>query len=97
MDPLEAIRMVTVNTAGYFGLRDVGAVAPGYRADLLILSSLSPLRVRSVIKGGRRIFDEGVYTGREVTAVGAGHAGAMSIRPFGPEAFRIPHGERGSG
>jgi adenine deaminase len=38
MGPVEAVRMVTLNTAQYFGLRDVGAVAPGYRADLLILS-----------------------------------------------------------
>jgi len=93
IDPLEAIRMVSLNTAGYFGLRDVGAVAPGYRADLLILSSLNPLRVRSVIKGGERVFDEGVLIGREKTAAGAGRLGAMNIRPFGPEAFRAPCGE----
>ena len=95
MDPLEAIRMVSLNTAAYFGLRDVGAVAPGYRADLLILSSLAPVRVRSVIKGGERVFDEGVFTGREMRAAGARCLGAMNIRPFGPEAFRVPAaGER---
>jgi adenine deaminase len=95
MDPLEAIRMVTMNTAGYFGLRDVGAVAPGYRADLLILSSLTPLRVRSVIKGGKRVFDEGVFTGRAPAAAGAGCLSAMNVRPFGREAFRVPcAGER---
>ncbi len=95
MDPLEAIRMVTTNTAGYFGLRDVGAVAPGYRADLLVLSSLTPVRVRSVIKGGERVFDEGVFTGREMAAAGTRCRGAMNIRPFGPEAFCVPAaGER---
>jgi adenine deaminase len=90
IDPLEAIRMVTLNTAGYFSLRDVGAVAPGYRADLIILSSLNPLRVRSVIKGGRMVFDEGGFIGRETAAAGAGRVGTMNIRPFGPEAFRVP-------
>ncbi len=90
MDPVEAIRMVSLNTAGYFGLRDVGAVAPGYRADLLVLSSLAPVRVRSVIKGGERVFDEGVFTGREMAGAGARCLGAMNIRPFGPEAFRVP-------
>jgi adenine deaminase len=95
IDPLEAIRMVSLNTAGYFGMRDIGAVAPGYRADLLILSSLNPLRVRSVIKGGRRVFDEGVFIGRETAAAGAGRVGAMNVRPFGPEAFCVPAvGER---
>ena len=95
IDPLDAIRMVTMNTAGYFGLRDVGAIAPGYRADLLILSSLAPIRVRSVIKGGRKAFDEGVFTGREMEAARAGCVGAMNVRPFGGEAFRVPaEGER---
>jgi len=89
---VEAIRMVTMNTAAYFGLRDVGAVAPGYRADLLILSSLAPVRVRSVIKGGKRVFDEGVFTGREMAGAGVGRLGAMNISPFGPESFRVPAG-----
>ena len=92
MDPLEAIRMVTMNTAVYFGLRDVGAVAPGYRADLLILSSLAPVRVRSVIKDGRVVFDKGVFIGREAADTGYGRMSAMNVRPFGPEAFRVPCG-----
>ncbi len=92
MDPVEAIRMVSLNTAGYFGLRDVGAVAPGYRADLLILSSLAPVRVRSVIKRGERVLDEGVFTGPEMAGAGAGCSGTMNIRPFGEEAFRVPAG-----
>ena len=97
MDPLEAIRMVSLNTAGYFGLRDVGAVAPGYRADLLDPLVATPVRVRSVIKGGRKVFDEGVFTGREMAAAGAGCVGAMNVRPFGEEAFRVPAGGSGSG
>ena len=92
MDPLEAIRMVTLNTAAYFGLRDAGAIAPGYRADLLILSSLAPVRVRSVVKDGRVVFDNGVLTGREEASAGYGPLSAMNVRPFGREAFRIPCG-----
>jgi adenine deaminase len=91
MDPVEAVRMVTCNTAQYFGLRDVGAVAPGYRADILILSSLSPVRVRSVIKGGRRVFDEGGFPGEAATRVGYGKMSAMNVRPFDREAFAVPH------
>jgi adenine deaminase len=95
MEPVEAIRMVTCNTAQYFGLRDVGAVAPGYRADILILSSLAPVRVRSVIKGGKRVFDEGGFHGKASTRTRCGKMGAMNIRPFSREAFAVPHrGER---
>ncbi len=92
MEPLEAIRMVTLNTAEYFGLRDVGAVAPGYRADLLILPSLAPVRVRSVIKDGRVVYDKGAVTGREGASAGYGRKCAMNVRPFSPEALRVPCG-----
>jgi adenine deaminase len=91
MDPVEAIRMATCNTAQYFGLRDVGAVAPGYRADILILSSLAPVRVRSVIKEGRKVFDEGEFTGGVGPITRQRQVGAMNIRPFGREAFAVPY------
>jgi adenine deaminase len=91
MAPGEAIRMVTCNTAQYFGLRDVGAVAPGYRADLLILESLEPIRVRSVIKGGRMVFHEGALIGEGASGVKCLRIGAMNVLPFDREAFAIPH------
>lgn len=95
IEPVEAVRMVTFNTARYFGLRDVGAVAPGYRADLLILQSLAPVRVRSVIKGGKKVFDDGGFTGEETTRAECGQISAMNVRPFNREAFAVPsRGER---
>ncbi len=62
IDPLLSIVMVTLSTARFFGFRDLGAVAPGYRADILILSSLSPVTVRTVIKNGRIVYDGGRLT-----------------------------------
>jgi adenine deaminase len=93
MEPVEAVRMVTYNTAHYFGLRDVGAIAPGYRADLLILPSLAPVRVRTVIKGGKKIFDEGEFSGEGTTRIECGQMSAMNIKPFGREAFAVPSRE----
>lgn len=90
MDPVEAVRMVTCNTAQYFGLRDVGAIAPGYRADILVLSSLAPVRVRSVIKRGRLVFSDGSFTSGAWPETKGQQVGAMNIRPFGREAFTIP-------
>ncbi|HHV11696.1 MAG TPA: adenine deaminase [Clostridiales bacterium] len=52
VDPCIAIKMVTLNPATYFQLRNTGAVAPGYKADILILSGLTDLRVERVIKNG---------------------------------------------
>lgn len=91
MAPSEAIRMVTCNTAQYFGLKDAGAVAPGCRADLLILESLAPVRVRSVIKRGKRVFHEGVLIGDETSGAECARIGAMNVRPFDRGALAVPY------
>ncbi|MCK9362407.1 MAG: adenine deaminase [Syntrophales bacterium] len=96
LDPVSAIRMVTCNTARYFGRRDVGAVAPGYKADLLILSSLAPLCIRSVIKEGRIVFAQGglpVETTATAAKAQPGKMGRINIRPFAPGALAVPEAE----
>ncbi|MCD8248704.1 MAG: adenine deaminase [Lachnospiraceae bacterium] len=56
-DPVHAIKMATWNPAQYFGLHDRGAVAPGYRADLVILENLEEIRVCGVYKDGKPAFE----------------------------------------
>ncbi|MBR3469141.1 MAG: adenine deaminase [Lachnospiraceae bacterium] len=57
--PENAIRMATINTATYFGLTDRGALAPGYTADVLVVSSLEDFRVEKVFKAGRLVAEDG--------------------------------------
>ncbi len=59
LDPITAIRMVTLNPAVYFGLHHMGVIAPGYRAALLVLENLEDFRVEWVIHGGRAIVEDG--------------------------------------
>lgn len=59
VEPLVAIQMATINTAGYFGLADTGAVAPGYRADLAVLDDLERVTVSRVFKDGRLVAEGG--------------------------------------
>jgi adenine deaminase len=95
MDPVSAIRMVTCNTARYFGLRDAGAVAPGYKADLVVLSSLSPLRIRYVIKKGRVVFDQENHlaTPQKAGAANTDRMGVMNIRSFSEDVLSVPAGK----
>ena len=52
VDPVTAIRMATINAARVYGLRELGAVAPGYRADLVVLDRLEEVSVHTVYKDG---------------------------------------------
>jgi adenine deaminase len=58
IEPVEAIRMATLNPATYLGLDQfVGALAPGRFADIVSLDSLSGCHVQCVFKGGQLISD----------------------------------------
>ena len=52
-DPVTAIQMATLHPAQYFGLRENGAVAPGYRADLVVLEDLEQIKAVQVYKNGK--------------------------------------------
>ena len=56
---ITGIRMATIQAAQCFGLRNVGAVAPGYMADILVLSDLDKVEVCDVIYHGRKVVDNG--------------------------------------
>ncbi|HDS08896.1 MAG TPA: adenine deaminase [Firmicutes bacterium] len=53
VDPIKAIRIATLNPSLYFRLEKLGAIAPGYIADLVILNNLRDLDVYKVMKNGK--------------------------------------------
>jgi adenine deaminase len=57
--PVEAIRLATLNPAEHFRLNDRGAIAPGRRADLLVVGNLSELEVKRVYSGGVEVARNG--------------------------------------
>ncbi len=59
LDPIDTLRLASYNAAHYFGLRDLGAIAPGYRADLLVLSDLRAFTIDAVYKDGRLVAEHG--------------------------------------
>ena len=52
MDPVTAVRLVTINPARYFNLRRLGAIAPGYQADLVAVDDLKQFNPYLVLKKG---------------------------------------------
>lgn len=69
INPIHAITMATLNAAECYGLRRRGAVAPGYIADLVILSNLQDFYIKSVIRRGK-LFE-----------VSSGEPQSISIKP----------------
>ena len=52
-DPMIALQMATINTATHFGLeREIGSIAPGRRADLILTSDLTTLPIDQVFGRG---------------------------------------------
>ncbi|MCH2067874.1 adenine deaminase [Shimia sp.] len=59
-DPLVALQMATINTATHFGLeRDLGSIAPGRRADVILTSDLKTLPIEHVIARGKTVARDG--------------------------------------
>ncbi|WP_404469963.1 adenine deaminase [Sutcliffiella horikoshii] len=58
LDPLLAIQIATLNAAECFSLKDRGAVAPGYLADLLFIEDLEKFTIKDVYKNGKRIKEQ---------------------------------------
>ncbi len=60
IDPIEAIKMASYNAARAYGIRGVGAIAPGYKADMVLLEDLKDFKAKQVISRFGR-----PYTGEE--------------------------------
>jgi len=95
LDPVTAIQLATLNPAEYFGLKDRGAVAPGFRADLAVLDHLESFEVNSVYKNGSMVADRGELVNfpddrDRATIV---RPEPLNISPLRPESFRIPYPE----
>ena len=89
LDPIAAIRMVTLNTARYFGLQNRGAIAPGYGADMTILSSLHPIRVEAVYKGGKIAYENGKLQADFPAETPPAGMTVMNVKPYSVKAFAI--------
>jgi adenine deaminase len=59
MDPVRALQMASINTARYFRLRTLGAVAPGYAADIMVVNNLEEFKVAKVFHAGHLVAENG--------------------------------------
>uniref|UniRef100_UPI003F490D30 adenine deaminase n=1 Tax=Ensifer adhaerens TaxID=106592 RepID=UPI003F490D30 len=85
-----ALRAATLNGAVRLGRHDLGLVAPGRRADIVIFEDLADFRARTVIVDGKTIADAGRMI-EPLSGIAAETLhGTMKIAPLSENDFRIP-------
>jgi adenine deaminase len=85
--PEDAVIMATINPATYHRLWHLGAIAPGYQADILVLEDLQSFHPRQVLKRGappRFVKLEAPEWVRQT----------VNLAPVGATSFRIPAGPK---
>ncbi|NQU06220.1 MAG: adenine deaminase [Calditrichaeota bacterium] len=89
LDPVTAVRMVTLNTAETFGLTGKGAIRPGWRADLVAVEDLSEFKVTDVWNGGRAIVQDGEYLAETPSINNPVESGSLPVPELSESAFHV--------
>ncbi len=89
VDPIKAIQVGSLNTAEYFGLKDRGAIAPGYIADMLILPDLKAFKPDFVIKKGEVVVENGKLACTIPPCENTSVRGSVNVRWIERNDFRI--------
>ena len=89
LPPIRAIQLATINPAEYFRLRGLGAVAPGYQANLIVIDDLSSLRVDMVFHRGRLVADTGKPLFSVKRAASRGLTNTVKVKPFPIESLQL--------
>ena len=84
--PIKAIQMATINTAETYGIRHYGAVAPGYRADLVLFDNLTDFNPQFVITDGK-VFEPSVDTHIKPDPK---IYNSVHLAPRKPDIFKMP-------
>ncbi len=92
VDPLLAVRAVTLNAAACFGLRDRGLIGPGLRADLVAVEDLESFRVRLVVAGGKVVYQRGESLWQAPRRAVA-PTQTVRLPALGPEKLVLPSSE----
>lgn len=88
LDPIQALQIASLNAAQYFGLKDLGAIEPGYRADIAVLDGLEDPHVEMVVKDGKLVAKDGDLSTR-LERIPVPEHKSMRIGDIGPKSFEI--------
>lgn len=90
LDAITAIRMASLNAAECFRLYDRGAIAPGKRADIVLLDNLTDFHVQNVFIKGEHVAENGKYLLPMQRVDASAVQGKMNVKNFSKERLRLP-------
>ena len=95
VDPVLAIKVASLSTARHYGLQYIGAVAPGYHADIVVLDSLEKINVEMVYKQGVLVAKDGKMVEQFGVEKQPRLRRSVNIHYLEPEDFQVKaRGER---
>jgi len=92
LDPISAIRLGTINTASYFGLKELGAIAPGFDADIVAFDNFENFKIKMVFKKGEIVAREGEFLKTPVLPSQIKLRSTVNIKWLLDDDLRIPVG-----
>ncbi len=90
LDPVHAIQLTTINTAERFKIPDIGAIAPGYIANIAVLSDLRKFKTEMVFHRGKLVAHNGKALFTTSVRKNKRMTHTMKVKPFEIESLRIP-------
>ena len=98
LDGREVVKMATLNAAREYGFNDLGAIAPGYIADIQLVDALDGSRPKAVFTEGVLVAEDGKYLGGDCKTADYDLPNTVNMPQIaGPESFvlRVPEGYTG--
>lgn len=89
IDPVKAIQMATLNVARCYNLERVGGIAPGYKADLLVLNDLEKVEVHQVYKHGKLVAQDGKALFDIKSVNDSKMRNSVNIKPLKEDCFKL--------
>jgi len=95
VDPVDAVRMATLKPAEYFGLKDLGGIAPGKWADIAIVNNLREFMAEKVFIGGKIVAKDGEYLGGTKGRLTAdAEKRTVNLKEMQPQDLSIPDNQK---
>ncbi|MFH1662749.1 MAG: adenine deaminase [Chloroflexota bacterium] len=89
LEPVRAIQLATINAAEYFGLGRLGAIAPGYTANLIVVDDLSKFSISMAFHHGKLVAEQGKVLFKVGKYRGSKPVTTVNIKPFDIRALEL--------